>query len=95
MWKIKEDTPYGTKQEIVEKIKVELEGLKGLIDSIVEIEVGINFESSEMAYDVVLYSVFKDKEGLDIYQKHPEHQRIGKELIRPVAQDRVVVDYLI
>lgn len=95
MWKIKEDTDHGTKQEVMEKIKIELEDLKEMIEDIVEIEVGINFEPSEMAYDVVLYSVFKDNEGLEAYQKHPAHQRVGKELVSQVSAGRVVVDYII
>lgn len=95
MWKIKDDTPHGTKQEVMQKMKEELEGLKGVIETIVEIEVGINFEPSEMAYDVVLYSVFKDKSGLEAYQGHPAHQRIANELVRQVSEKRVVVDYLI
>lgn len=95
MWKIKEGTSHGTKQEVAQKMKTKLEGLKGLIDSMIEIEVGINIEASEMAYDVVLYSTFKDQEALDTYQKHPEHQRVGKELVSQVTASRAVVDYLI
>ena len=95
MWKVKEDTSHGTKQEVMQKMKEQLEGLKGVIESIVEIEVGINFEPSDMAYDVVLYSVFKDKDGLEAYQKHPAHQRIASELVRQVSTKRVVADYLI
>ena len=95
MWKIKGDTPLGSKEEVAMKMKVALEGLRGEIDSIVEIEVGINIEDSDMAYDVVLYSVFEDKEGLEAYQKHPAHQRVGKELVKPVSAGRAVVDYII
>lgn len=95
MWKLKGDTPHGTVEEVARKMKHELEGLKGVISSIVEIEVGINFEPSEMAYDVVLYSVFEDKEGLEAYQKHPEHLRVGRELVKEVSAKRVVVDYLV
>ncbi|HHX59352.1 MAG TPA: Dabb family protein [Epulopiscium sp.] len=95
MWKIKGDTGHGSKEEVMEKMKIELEGLKEKIEDIVEIEVGINFEPSEMAYDVVLYSVFKNQEGLERYQKHPAHQRVANELVRQVSGGRVVVDYLI
>ena len=95
MWKLKGDTPHGTKEEVARKMKDELEGLKEVISAIVEIEVGINFEPSEMAYDVVLYSVFQDQEGLEAYQKHPEHLRVGKELVKEVSAKRVVVDYLV
>lgn len=95
MWQVKDNPEYGTKQDIMHKIKYELEGLKDVIDSIVEIEVGINVEPSQMAYDVVLYSVFRDEEGLAAYQKHPAHQKVGKELMSQVTKSRVVVDYLV
>lgn len=95
MWKIKDKTQHGSKQQVMDKIKAELEGLKDVIDSIVEIEVGINVEPSQMAYDVVLYSVFRDEEGLEAYQKHPAHQKVAKELMSQVTKSRAVVDYLI
>jgi len=93
MWKIKEDTHHGTKQEVMKRMKKELEDLKEVIDAIVEIEVGINFEPSNQAYDIVLYSIFEGKEGLEEYQKHPAHQRVGKELVSQISESRVVVDY--
>lgn len=95
MWKIKGDTSHGTKGEVMSKMKKELENLKELVESIVDIEVGINYETSDMAYDIVLYSVFKDQEGLQAYQEHPEHQRIANELVSQVSLSRAVVDYII
>lgn len=93
MWKVKEHEVHGSKDEVMKKIKSGLEGLKGEIEGLEEIEVGINYNTSEMAYDVVLYSTFVSKEALDYYQGHPKHVEIANSLVRQVAISRVVVDY--
>lgn len=93
MWKVKEHEVHGTKEEVMRKIKLELEALKGCIEGLEEIEVGINFNPSDAAYDVVLNSVLVSKEALEAYQKHPKHMQVANELVRQVATSRVVVDY--
>lgn len=87
MWRIKDKN-----QEVMNKIKVDLEALKGKIDEIKAFEVGINFNPSDAAFDVVLYSEFEDEEALDRYQKNPDHLKVA-EFIRGAVIDRVVVDY--
>ncbi len=74
-------------------IKENLEALKGKIDEVVDIEVGINFNETEAASDVALVSTFKTKEDLDIYQDHPEHKAVGANYVRPFVTERRVVDY--
>lgn len=93
MWKVKEHPIYGTKEEVMQKIKVGLEGLKGQIEGLEEIEVGINFNASENAYDVVLNSLLTSKEALEGYQANPKHLAVANDLVRQVAISRVVVDY--
>lgn len=93
MWKVREHEVHGSKEEVMKKIKVQLEALKGIIEGLQEIEVGVNYNMSDAAYDVVLYSTFVSKEALDFYQQHPKHIEIANQLIRPVATSRVVVDY--
>nr|NIP29005.1 Dabb family protein [Candidatus Dadabacteria bacterium]NIQ12849.1 Dabb family protein [Candidatus Dadabacteria bacterium] len=76
MWKLK-DTHNGLeKKDNALKLKKELEDLKNKIVEIQEIEVGINFNESEAACDVVLYSSFNSKEDLTTYQKHPDHMKV-------------------
>lgn len=77
MWKLKDFAEGGSKIENARKIKEGLEALKEVIEEIREIEVGINFEKSDMAYDLVLYSVFDNERDLDIYQNHQEHLKVG------------------
>ena len=74
-------------------IKENLEALKGKIDKVVDIEVGINFNETEAASDVALVSMFRTKEDLDIYQDHPEHKAVGANYVRPFVTERRVVDY--
>ena len=92
MWKVADHEVHGSKAEIQEKIKAGLESLKGKIDGLLDIEVGINFNKSVAAYDVVLYSTFTNKDALEEYQKHPEHLKVADGLVRQVAVSRVV-DY--
>lgn len=76
-----------------EAIKENLEALKGKIDELVDIEVGINFNTTESASDVVLVSTFKSRADLEIYQNHPEHKAVGTNYVRPYVKERRVVDY--
>lgn len=95
MWKVAEHAEHGSKEEVMTKVKERLEGLKGQIEGLLEIEVGLNFNTSEMSYDVVLYSTFEDKEALDFYQAHPKHLEVANDLVRQVAISRAVVDYIV
>ena len=92
MWKLKDEAEGKSKEENAQIIKQKLEALSGQIDTIKTIEVGLNFNSSEAAYDVALYSVFEDREGLDTYQNHPDHLEAAS-FVRSVVQARVVADY--
>jgi hypothetical protein len=92
MWKLCPLFEGKTKKENAEKIKMMLEKLKNCIPQINKIEVGINFNQSETAYDLVLYSEFLSANDLQIYQQHPEHLKVA-EFIAKVKIDRVVADY--
>ena len=92
MWKLKESAEGVLKEKNAEIMKVELEALKDKISFINKIEVGINFNESDAAYDVVLYSEFDSKEALNEYQKHPEHLKVGG-FVGKVTEKRVVADY--
>lgn len=89
-WRIKEGID---KQTAAENIKRELESLKDKIDVLKFIQVGINFNDSDVSSDIVLVSDFDTKEALSIYQEHPEHKRVGAEFVRPNVCERRVCDY--
>jgi heme-degrading monooxygenase HmoA len=81
------------KEERAAAIKENLEALKDKIDVLVDIEVGLNFEGSDAASDVVLVSTFKTKEDLNEYQNHPAHKAVGATFVRPYVAERRVCDY--
>jgi hypothetical protein len=91
MWKIKA-TDERTKEENMKEMKARLMGLKGQIEELKDIAVGLNDNTSEMAYDIVLETSFDSKEELDAYQIHPKHQAVGG-FVKTIAMARVVVDY--
>ncbi len=88
MWKLKEEN----KEQNAIEIKTKLEKLCDLISQIKKIEVGINFNESNAAYDLVLYSEFASVEDLEIYQNNPAHKEVAK-LVGQCTITRAVVDF--
>lgn len=85
------DTP--DKKDKAMAIKKNLEALKDKISYIKEIHVGINFNETESASDIVLESVFETVDDLNAYQNHPDHKAVGANYVRPNVSERRVVDY--
>ncbi len=92
MWRLKGFANGASKEENAQKLTSYLESLKGKINEIKHIEVGININDSDAASDVVLYSEFDSIYDLEFYQKHPEHQKIVG-FVNEVRSKRSVVDY--
>ncbi len=91
-WKLQDTAQGFSKAENMQRIKQELEGLVDKIDDIKHLEVGLNFNTSDAAYDLILSSEFESRKTFDMYQKHPEHVRVAK-FVNDVKLKRVVVDY--
>ena len=86
MWKLKNskrDAPA---------LKRMLEGLRKKVPHVRKIEAGVNFNPSDNAADVVLYSEFDDLSALAEYQGHPDHVKVA-EFVKKAARERRVVDY--
>ncbi len=88
MWKFKDETTEADKLEI----KRRLESLKGVVPSLVEIEIGLNFSPCAPAKDMVLSTGFQTVEDLAAYASHPEHQKVVA-FVKPFVAERAVVDY--
>ncbi len=88
IWKLKEEN----KEENKKIIKEKLENLVGKIDEIKFLQVGINYNKSDMAYDLCLISEFLTDEDLQSYQVNPLHVEVSK-FVRSVIEDRKVIDY--
>ena len=92
MWTLKEKAEGASKQENIAKMKAMLEALEDKVEEIKAFEVGVNYNDSKAAYDLLLYSEFEDKDALARYQVHPDHVKVA-EFVRAVTEDRAVVDY--
>ncbi len=66
--------------------------MRGEIDVLKDIEVGINFSKEERAYDIVLITEFDSKEDLKAYASHPFHQKIIS-YMKTTAKSSKVVDF--
>jgi hypothetical protein len=92
MWKIKDSHEGMDKNEIIGRVKQDLEGLKNSIPEIKTMEIGRNSNELPTSFDIALYSEFESMEDLEIYKEHPEHVKVAQ-FIRQVTADAVVVDY--
>lgn len=92
MFKLKE-MEESQKQTTIQKIKADLEALNGKIEGLVSLEVGIDFLKSEASYDLVLSSILASIKDLDRYQNDPLHLQVVNEVVKPVIDSRIVVDY--
>ena len=88
MWKFKNEASEADKLEM----KRQLEALKGVVPSLVDIKIGMDVSSKEASMDMVLYTEFKSLEDLAAYAGHPEHLKVV-EFVKPLVCERAVVDY--
>jgi hypothetical protein len=92
MWKLKDLRDISTKIATALEIKKSLERLTSAIIEIKSMEVGMNFSTSDRAFDIALYTEFDSKNDLEHYLRHPEHVKV-KAFIDGIVEDRVIVDY--
>ena len=92
MWKLKDFANGKSKSENALEIKHKLEALKEVIPGILKLEVGIDFSKTENSSDIILYSEFDSRESLNIYQMHPEHEKL-KPYVLSCRTERRIVDY--
>lgn len=90
MFKFKEEN----RESNILKAKELLNALEGKINELVSMEVGVNFDTADRAFDLSLYSKFQTKEDLNAYAIHSEHLKVV-EFIKSVASESKVVDYII
>lgn len=91
MWKLKEQAEGADRVTNAQRMKELLESCATL-PGVVKYEVALAQPGLEATYDIVLYSVFRDKASLDAYQGHPQHLAI-KPFIGAVRLERQCMDY--
>lgn len=93
-WRLNNRENEASREENARAIKAKIEGLRGKIPGLLHIEGGIDFNRSETACDVVLYSEFESQAALDGYQDHPAHLEIVK-FIGDRRSERRIADYVV
>ena len=88
------NTVWEDKGENLVVVKDRLEELVSKIPNLRSIEVGIDFNQSDRAFDLSLYSTFDTEDDLKAYASHPEHLSVV-ELIKNVTNESKVVDYVL
>jgi len=88
MFKFKDEN----KEANILKVKAALEALPQKIEGLLSMEVGIDFNQGERAFDLVLTSTFSTKEDLKVYATHPAHLEVVS-FIKEVCSETKVVDY--
>lgn len=94
LWTLKNEYSDEQKKEIKKDIKAGLEGLKGKIPGLVDIQVNIDGLASSNA-DLMLDSTFEDEASLKEYAVHPEHVAVADGKVRPYTAIRSCLDYTI
>lgn len=92
MWKLKDHAEGADRAANARKMKELLEACAGIVPGILKLEVGLAQPGLEATYDVVLYSEFANREALDAYQEHPQHQAL-KPFFGAVREGRQCMDY--
>ena len=92
LWTLKDEYSGAQMEQIKADIKSGLEGLKGQIPGLVDIQVNINGLSSSNA-DLMLDSTFEDEAALKGYAVHPAHVAVADGKVSPFTASRVCLDY--
>lgn len=91
LWNLNARLSQEERQEAGKKIKELLEGLKDVVEGVIDLQVVIN-EIGSSNRDIALIGSFESREALKGYQTHPGHIEAGK-YVRSVTCDRACLDY--
>ena len=92
LWTLKDEFDAEEKERIKAGIKEGLEGLKGKIPGLLEVQVNTNGLPSSTA-DLMLDTTFESAEALKGYAVHPEHVAVADSKVRPFTATRACLDY--
>ena len=87
-WKYKSDTDAGSRDEH----RARLRELPSIIPNILGFDVGGDVLHLERSFDTGLVVYFPDRDALDHYNDHPEHQKVAA-MGREIAEKVVSVDF--
>lgn len=92
LWQLKDEIKSYEKEKVLNDAKVQLEGLKGKIDGLLDIKLNIVPLKSSNA-DMMLDCSFASEEALKDYQVHPDHVSVADNFIRPFTKARLCLDF--
>jgi len=91
-WKLKPTANGQTSAVNIAELTNQLNSLKGKVPELISLAVGPDLNRSPAAWDIALYTTFRNKEDLDKYQVHPEHKKVVT-FVQSVVAERAVVDF--
>ena len=84
-----EETTDEQKQAVVDALC----GLPHQIPEILSYRVGLDAGINDGNHDIAVVADFADVDGYRVYARHPEHQKVINDLIRPVLSRRAAVQH--
>lgn len=94
IWKLKDELVGAEKEKVLQDIKVNLEGLVGVVPGLVSLSIIIDKLDSSNG-DLMLDSLLENEEALKGYAVHPEHVKAADTYVRPYTQVRMCIDYTV
>lgn len=83
----------GTGPEQVQALADGLRRLPGLIPEIAGYHVGPDLSLAETTWDFGISADFGSVDDFAAYRDHPEHRAVVRDLVEPVAAERVAVQF--
>lgn len=80
-------------EEMCNKARDVLLGMKGKVLSALDIKVGVDFLHSPRSYDIILEVTLENRDMLDVYQNDEYHCSVVKPYMHSVRTESVAVDY--
>lgn len=92
LWTLKDEYSGAQIEDIKSGIKTGLEGLKGQVPGLIDINVYTSGIKGSNA-DLMLDSTFLSAEALKGYAEHPAHVKVANEMVRPFTATRTCFDF--
>lgn len=93
LWKLRSDMDAEAKGTAAQAIKAGLEGLKGQVPGLLDIQVRIDGVLDSSNADIMLDSTLESPEALRGYAIHPAHVAVANGTVRPNTELRTCLDY--
>lgn len=93
LWTLNPELSNEEKTRVKNEIKIGLEGLKGVVPGLVDVNVVVDGRLDSSNCDIMLDSTLESPEALSAYATHPAHVAVADNKVRPYTVQRVCLDY--